>query len=123
MTIAVNQHDHNCLASFKTWFGSGRLILLSMSLLRWTCAESIHAETSDPAPAAGTLCFPDAHLREGENIQSFKIRIVGGSVQALQRTPEDWDLAIHWESGGCVIVEENARHFSSGLMMAESLND
>jgi hypothetical protein len=40
-------------------------------------------------------------LRDGEYIEEFKIRIKGGRVSAIQRIPDDWDIAVEWEDGSC----------------------
>jgi hypothetical protein len=61
-------------------------------------------------------------LREGEYIEAFKVRIKSGRVLAIERIPHDWDIALEWEDGSCVVVRGQARHYSAGLPGTDRLN-
>jgi hypothetical protein len=69
-----------------------------------------------------TVFFPEVKLREGEYIEAFKVRIKGGWIPAIERIPHDWDIALEWEDGSCVVVRGQARHFSSGMADTDQLN-
>ena len=85
------------------------------------CATS-DWHTPSMAGANGTVLFPEVRLRDGEYIEEFRIRIKGGRVSAIQRIPEDWDIAVEWEDGSCVVVLGRAGHFSGGLPNIDRLN-
>ena len=68
------------------------------------------------------VSFPPIALADQEFIQSFKIRVLAGTITAIRHIPDDWDLALNWEHGGCVVLSGRPGHFSSGLPSARALD-
>jgi hypothetical protein len=99
-----------------------------LNVMAFLVAALAGCATSDPhsstlARGDSTVVFPALALRNGEFIEEFKIRIEGGRVSAIQRIPEDWDIAVEQEDGSCLVVRGQAGHFSGGLPSFDRLNN
>ncbi len=81
----------------------------------------VHAPKPDPA-RPGLLCtvsLPPLKLEAGESIQSVEVTIVDGRIATINRTWDDWDLALVWDSPGELELKCHARHFVSGFQSTQ----
>ena len=118
---AVCQADQSGLGQpvqrlIRFFSGTAALVLLS------SCRTGPGEAFPGKGPLRSEASFPPITLADQEFVQSFKVKVQGGRITALRRIPEDWDLHLEWEEGGCEILSGRAGHFSSGLASVECLD-
>lgn len=114
--------------SGRHWPGVGRRgryvmfawrILLVASLVFMTAFAGGCVHRIKPAAANHGLLFtislPPLKLAEEEYIQSVEVLVEGGRIATINRTWDDWDIGIKWDSPNLLAMNCEARHFSAGF--------
>jgi hypothetical protein len=112
LTLAVDMKSNRLLA-----------IVASAFMAVWNTG-CVHGPKAD-APDHGSLCtvsLPPLELAGGEYIQSVEVTISDGHIATINRTWDDWDMKLEWDSPGDLALKCRARHFSSGFQSTRAFN-
>ncbi len=75
-----------------------------------------HSAASKPENGTSfTVSLPPLKLADGENIQSVEVKIFGGRIVSINRTWDDWNIEMYWDTPDNQIIKCEAGHFVSGV--------
>jgi hypothetical protein len=104
---------------------SARLLVIVASAFTAVCNTSCVHGTKPDAVSRGSsfaVSLPPLKLADWEYIQSIEVTIEGGRIATINRTWDDWDMELDWDSPGDLALKCQARHFSSGFQSTQEFN-
>jgi hypothetical protein len=95
-----------------------RLLLGVAAAFMAVCVTGcVHGTKSDTVShgSSFTVSLRPLKLADREYIQSVEVTIECGRIATINRTWDDWDMELIWDSPGVLAFNCKARHFSSGF--------
>src|ERR1035437_6742271 len=68
------------------------------------------------------VSFPNVKLEQHEYIERVEMSVTDGRIESVNHILDDWDTEATWDNPSLMLVNLEARHFSSGLADVHKLD-
>jgi hypothetical protein len=105
------------------FFNKIALIAFSYIIIGCTFAASFANEIKQQTGEKLVLSYPKVHLKDGERIAGFSIKVTGAWIVAINYIPKNWSLRLNMDLPCCPELTANSTHGSDALNNVNELNN
>jgi hypothetical protein len=114
--VAVHTASWQLPGYLRQTMNSNHLSVIIVSAFMAVCnIGCVHQNYAGHGGPLFTVSLPPLKLAQGEYVESVEIDVLEGRIATINRTWDDWDTDLFWDSPDKMIWKSYAGHFGNGF--------